>query len=341
MQTVDELPWELEETIKAFMERLDNLATDLAEGKSNRMFDPDPRSNGKRIPAFEFLSKHRNELESGKLSLVDPRDDDKVLSVDLVLSSERRRSASIAVQLGAGSGAAMPTSPKEEVLATMKELSKLCKFMSETLTIRLTPPEGDVQQFRRMAAVLDFRKMAVDPEYCSERKKPVFKLLYDLMESRFSEVDTVPVAPDMPALDIVWEEFVTLCRRMCEAFKQRTFKQRWEGASGTVIKVDIFTNPRFYEGCKNYLYLWLHMATKTMNEAVVEGMGSVWDAAADVKRHPSFDTGVQEAVIAWSAQQPWHPEAKPFLNKSLNLLFKGGQWNFFHRDVRERGKVSL
>ena len=27
------------------------------------------------------------------------------------------------------------------------------------------------------------------------------------------------------------------------------------------------------------------MATKTMNEAVVEGMGSVWDASADVKRH--------------------------------------------------------
>ena len=39
----------------------------------------------------------------------------------------------------------------------------------------------------------------------------------------------------------------------------------------------VFTDARFYSCCKNYLYLWTHMATKSMCEAVVEGMGGVWD----------------------------------------------------------------
>jgi hypothetical protein len=38
----------------------------------------------------------------------------------------------------------------------------------------------------------------------------------------------------------------------------------------------VFTDARFYSCCKNYLYLWTHMATKSMCEAVVEGMGGVW-----------------------------------------------------------------
>ena len=29
-------------------------------------------------------------------------------------------------------------------------------------------------------------------------------------------------------------------------------------------------------------------------------------------RHPKFATGAEEAVIAWSAPQVWHPEAKGF-----------------------------
>ena len=106
-----------------------------------------------------------------------------------------------------------------------------------------------------------------------------------------------------------------------------------------MIKVDIFTNPRFYNGCHDYLYLWQHCATKTMCEAVVEGMGSVWDAAATPIRHPKFETGVEEAVIAWSAPWPWHPSAVPFLNRSLDHLFGSREkWvngaAFHHTDQR-------
>ena len=107
---------------------------------------------------------------------------------------------------------------------------------------------------------------------------------------------------------------------------------------------DVFTFDRFRVDCDAYLYLFQQMATKTLCEAVVEGMGSVWDKCASAERHPDFKTSVEEAVIAWSAPQPYHPEAVPFINHSLAHYFgrydsgplKGQlkPWNFNHVDQR-------
>ena len=84
-----------------------------------------------------------------------------------------------------------------------------------------------------------------------------------------------------------------------------------------------------------------------MCEAVVEGMGGVWDASAEPRRHPNFETGVEEAIIAWSALQPWHPVAKAYIAKSIDRYFgvygpgggpagaKAGDkkpWNFSYHD---------
>ena len=47
--------------------------------------------------------------------------------------------------------------------------------------------------------------------------------------------------------------------------------------------------------------------------------------------------GVMEAVIAWSAPQPWHPAAVPFINAAIAHCFKDkkdGKPNFTH--VNER-----
>ena len=76
----------------------------------------------------------------------------------------------------------------------------------------------------------------------------------------------------------------------------------------------VFTDARFYSCCKNYLYLWTHMATKSMCEAVVEGMGGVWDRC---DRQGNWVTATEEAVIAWNAPQPYHPVAVPFINRAL------------------------
>ena len=77
------------------------------------------------------------------------------------------------------------------------------------------------------------------------------------------------------------------------------------------------------------------MATKTRNEAVVEGMGSVWDKVNDPQRHPGFVTGAEEAVIAYSAPPCAAPEAEDFVRRALDHRFggKGGKSNFVHTDA--------
>ena len=72
-------------------------------------------------------------------------------------------------------------------------------------------------------------------------------------------------------------------------------------------------------------------------EAVLEGMGSVWDKAADVRRHPVFAESAKEAVIAWGAPQAYMPEAKSFCIWALREKF-GNDWqkHFSHTDERQR-----
>ena len=55
-------------------------------------------------------------------------------------------------------------------------------------------------------------------------------------------------------------------------------------------------------------------------QAVVDGMGSVWDQCTDPHRHPRFETGQQEAVIAWNAPAAHLPEADPFLRRALRRV---------------------
>ena len=60
-----------------------------------------------------------------------------------------------------------------------------------------------------------------------------------------------------------------------------------------------------------------------MCEAVVEGMGGVWDRVATDRRNVGFDCGVMESVLAWNAPQPYHPAAEAFIARSLDHLFGG------------------
>ena len=84
-----------------------------------------------------------------------------------------------------------------------------------------------------------------------------------------------------------------------------------------------------------------------MCEAVVEGMGSMWDLCASDNRHLCLKSAAEEALVAWSAPQPWHPEAKTFINHSLNHLFgktPGGDqkpWNFRHDNSTHKGTSKL
>merc|ERR1712070_711447 len=78
-------------------------------------------------------------------------------------------------------------------------------------------------------------------------------------------------------IDTLWQQWQLLAGRLAAAAKERRYQALWTNASGTVIMRSVFTEARFHEGCAEFLYLFQLMATKTRNEAVVEGMGSVWD----------------------------------------------------------------
>ena len=63
-----------------------------------------------------------------------------------------------------------------------------------------------------------------------------------------------------------------------------------------------------------------------MCEAVVEGMGGVWDRC---DRQGNWTTAIEEAVIAWNAPKPhlYHPAAVAFINHSLDHWAGGtGKW---------------
>ena len=76
----------------------------------------------------------------------------------------------------------------------------------------------------------------------------------------------------MPPFEDVWTQFLELATRLRAAASEAAYSSKWKGASGIVIMKNVFTEPRFYLACEDYLYLWLHMATKSMCEAVVEGI---------------------------------------------------------------------
>ena len=229
-----------------------------------------------------------------------------------------------------------------EIDAALKSLAGLARKMEEVLRVRLKPPPDDSRRFARMGLCLDLRKMATQDGYATgTNNQTALKLLSRWMRTRDSSLPLNSSACDMPGDDELQSQFELLAGRMRTAFGERPFSARWSNASGTVLMVDVFTNERFYSGCRDYLYLFQHCATKTMCEAVVEGMGSVWDKCASPERHPRFEASVEEAVIAWSAPQPWHREAEVFINHALNDHFGAGKpWNFSHSDQRvERMKA--
>ncbi len=97
---------------------------------------------------------------------------------------------------------------------------------------------------------------------------------------------------------------------------------------------------RFYSDCHDWLYLFNHCVLKTVNEAVVEGMGSVVDKHADGRRGLSQERYVMESIIDWNG--PESHECESFLEAALNRHFKGEDWNFGSTDQRHgRYQVSV
>ena len=221
------------------------------------------------------------------------------------------------------------------------DLAGLAKALAEKLTARLRPPTQHAAKLRWMKDALDLRRMADTPAYeagafvleVGVGNRSPLASLQRWMASRDAKEPSID--EDVPSLSDVETQFRLLCERLRKANDEAAFR-RWKGASGVIIMKDVFSMPRFYEGCKGYLHLWLHCALKTMNESVVEGMGGVWDRSSPDARHCAFEQSVKEAVVAWNGPWPYHQEAVPFINHALNHLFGTKDWaqRFTHKNER-------
>ena len=357
LQAVNTLPWEHSELIASQMRLIGTLAADLSAGK----YDRTTLVDGKQRPCFELLSKHMANFK--KLRLVRYDADDKAAGeCALVLpsalrASHRSGSASAApifaaaaggaaAAAGGAGGGAQPSVEQQTLNAinqSLVALGKMALAMQTKLSKRLRPPAFQEAKLRHMLTSLDLRQMATSAAYEVPalvvqpglgNRSPLGMLL-EWLASR-DDGRTGGVAEDVPAFDAVSAQFKELCKRLREANRERPYSERWRNASGVVIMKDVFTERRFFEGCEDYLHLFAHCALKTMNEAIVEGMGSVWDASADAVRHPSFEQSVEEAVIAWSAPQPYHAEAIPFINRALTHLFRSSDWSSHFSHVNQQ-----
>ena len=312
MQTVNTLPWEAEEAISSMCALLQQLSADLKNGDVTRTLDPTDRSEGKRVSAFEFLSTNMADFKTCKLCLRDPgKDDDSspLETIDLTLRSARRAmrgsNALDAFRIMGRAAAAVlggdDPETKAEIDEALLDLSNVAALMAVILSRRLADPDVEMRKIMCMARCLDLRKMAFDDGYAIPEPKPKEPLrqLYDWLETRFQDSTGASIDAelnDMPPFDDVLQQWLRLRERLRVASTEAPFKTRWTGASGTVIMKDVFTKERFSSDCPDFLYLFKHCATKSMCEAVVEGMGGCWDKSSPDDRHPSFEYGDEQCT---------------------------------------------
>ena len=86
-------------------------------------------------------------------------------------------------------------------------------------------------------------------------------------------------------------------------------KDIWSDTTDDATGASAARLDKLARGYHDFLYLFQHMASKSMCEAVVESMGGMWNLCSSDNRHLSLEAAAQEAIICWSAPQPWHPEA--------------------------------
>jgi hypothetical protein len=82
----------------------------------------------------------------------------------------------------------------------------------------------------------------------------------------------------LPADEVLAGKFDPHARALRVTSSEKLIGKRWRGTcSSAELMADVFTLPKLYECCPNYLYLYQHCALKGVSEAIVEDMSGVWD----------------------------------------------------------------
>ena len=169
--------------------------------------------------------------------------------------------------------------------------------MFDAMSERLRPPDDEFGMLIAMSECLDLRKIIVDSTYYSAAKaQRGLRTLYDWMQTRFDAFVPPPDVrfPAMPAFDGangIWAQYERFAKNLNAAFNaERSPFRHWKDASGTVIMADIWSDSaaaklaKLAADCHDFLYLFLHMASKSMCESVVESMGGMWDLCSSASR---------------------------------------------------------
>ena len=132
----------------------------------------------------------------------------------------------------------------------------------------------------------------------------------------------------LPAWDEIKRQHELIVQRMVDAYHVDRYHEIFSGKAcdlpteyyGTEIMRVIFMEERFHKDCHDWLYIFNHCVLKTVNEAVVEGMGSIVDKHAYPKRGLSQDRYVKESIIDWNGPQTH--ECEGFLCAALINILK-------------------
>ena len=337
-QKVNSLVWEVDHAALAFVALLRQLADDLRKGDVMRTLPS-------RLPALEFLCCNIGKLKECKLQLIPEH---KLIT--LALPSQLRLSASYRRAFPAIAGESTADETARAIMFALRGLTDMAEQIAVNFERRQHQSRPD--QVAAMAGCLDLVQMASSTERGAAYRAAAPAHLRTLARWARPPVARPGIflsAPctelhgiTLPADDVLLREFHTLCAAIQASALQPLYSERWRSAkSSTVLMRDVFSQPKFYERCPAYLYLFQHCALKGSPEAVVEGMGGVWDRCAEPGRHLSFEAGVQEAVVCWNAPRPHDEACDAFLDRALSLHFKGAKPHFTHTSATSVTKSKV
>ena len=330
-QRVNSLVWEVDKNTRAFIELLRLLAADLRSGDVSRILSP-------KTPALEFLASNMSRLRLRKLQLIPEHK-----PVVLALPSELRLPRVFRITFPAVPGESTVAETSRAIAFALGGVAEMAERIAANFELRLQKNQMS-DQIAAMAGCLNLQLMASSgiegDAYRASASTHLRKLARWARPSTATPGTPVLSLPPtaahqrgivLPADEVLVRECEALSSALRAVSGQQLYRDRWSCASSsTVLMRDVFSQPKFYECCPGYLYLFQHCALKGVPEAIVEGMGGVWDRCAAPGRHLSFEAGVREAVVCWNAPRPYDEACDAFLDRALSHHFKGAMPHFTH-----------
>ena len=141
----------------------------------------------------------------------------------------------------------------------------------------------------------------------------------------------------------VHKQYLTMTSRLAKTKSHTWFHKDGTIKSGTVILADLLTKADLYIGCECVVWLIANCALKSLNEAVVEGMGCILDRHGSDARNLGQVKISREAVVHYNG--PTLLQSRHFLTEVNNDLHGCTTWatdsTYHHVDPKQRSVYAL